>query len=59
MTDPTLALRALLAKSSDADMLQEMVGFTAQRLMEIEAESLTGAPSAQRRAGPAQRLLRP
>ena len=48
MTDPTLALRALLAKSSDADVLREMVGFTAQRLMEIDAESLAGAPYGQR-----------
>jgi transposase-like protein len=44
MTDPTMALRALLEKSSDTDLLREMVGFTAQRLMELEAESLTGAP---------------
>jgi putative transposase len=45
MTDPTMALRTLLEKSSDTDPLREMVGFTAQRLMEVEAESLTGAPS--------------
>jgi hypothetical protein len=44
MTDPTMALRVLLEKSSDTDLLREMVGFTAQRLMELEAESLTGAP---------------
>jgi putative transposase len=37
-------LRALLEKSSDTELLREMVGFTAQRLMELEAESLTGAP---------------
>jgi transposase-like protein len=43
MTDATMALRALLEKSSDADLLREMVGFTAQRLMELEAEGLTGA----------------
>ncbi len=48
MTDPTMALRALLEKSSDTDLLREMVGFTAQRLMELEAESLTGAPYGQR-----------
>jgi hypothetical protein len=48
MTDPTMALRALLEKSSDADLLREMVGFTAQRLMELEAESLTGAPYGKR-----------
>ena len=48
MTDPTMALRALLEKSSDTDLLREMVGFTAQRLMELEAESLTGAPYGKR-----------
>jgi len=48
MTDPTMALRALLEKSSDTELLREMVGFTAQRLMELEAESLTGAPYGQR-----------
>ena len=39
-----MALLALLEKSSDTDLLREMVGFTAQRLMDLEAESLTGAP---------------
>jgi hypothetical protein len=31
MTDPTMALRTLLEKSSDTDLLREMIGFTAQR----------------------------
>ena len=48
MTDPTMALRALLEKSSDTELLREMVGFTAQRLMELEAESLTRAPYGKR-----------
>jgi transposase-like protein len=48
MTDPTMALRALLEKSSDTDLLREMVGFTTQRLMELEAESLTGAAYGKR-----------
>jgi transposase-like protein len=48
MTDPTMALRTLLEKSSDTDLLREMIGFTAQRLMDLEAESLTGAPYGQR-----------
>jgi putative transposase len=32
-----------LEKSSDADLLRKMIGFTAQRLMELEVEGLTGA----------------
>jgi putative transposase len=43
MTDDMMNLRILLEKSSDADLLREMVGFAAQRLMELEVESLTGA----------------
>jgi hypothetical protein len=44
MTDEMMTLRTLLEKSSDADLLREMIGFTAQRLMELETESLTGGP---------------
>jgi transposase-like protein len=36
-------LQALLAKSPDADFLREMIGFAAQRLMELEIGGLTGA----------------
>ena len=43
MTDDMMSLRTLLEKSSDAELLREMVGFAAQRLMELEVESLTGA----------------
>jgi putative transposase len=43
MTDEMMTLRTLLEKSSDADLLREMIGFTAQRLMELEVESKTGA----------------
>jgi putative transposase len=48
MTDAMMSLRALLEKSSDADLLREMVGFAAQRLMELEVESLTGAAHGER-----------
>jgi putative transposase len=43
MTDEIMNLRTLLEKSSDADLLREMIGFTAQRLMELEVEGKTGA----------------
>jgi putative transposase len=48
MTDEMIALRALLEKSSDADLLREMIGFTAQRLMELEVAGLTGAGHGER-----------
>jgi transposase-like protein len=48
MTDEMMSLRTLLEKSSDADLLREMVGFAAQRLMELEVEGLTGAARGER-----------
>jgi hypothetical protein len=48
MTDEMMSLCALLEKSSDVDLLREMVGFAAQRLMELEVESLTGAAHGER-----------
>ena len=50
MTDEIMNLRALLEKSSDADLLREMIGFTAQRLMELEVEGVTGAPYGEKSA---------
>jgi len=43
MTDAMMNLRALLEKSDDEDFLSEMIGFAAQRLMELEVGGLTGA----------------
>ncbi len=48
MTDNMMTLRTLLEKSSDADLLREMIGFTAQRLMALEVENLTGAAPGER-----------
>jgi putative transposase len=50
MTDEIMNLRTLLEKSSDADLLREMIGFTAQRLMELEVEGKTGAAYGQKSA---------
>jgi putative transposase len=40
MTDDKIALRELLEKGSDATFLREMIGFAAQRLMELETDAL-------------------
>ena len=50
MTQDMMTLRALLEKSSDADLLREMIGFTAERLMALEVEGLTGAGHGERSA---------
>ena len=38
-----MALRGLMEKSGDSDLLREMIGFAATRLMELEVGGLTGA----------------
>ena len=43
MTKDKMDLQALLAKSPDADFLREMIGFAAERLMELEVGGLAGA----------------
>ncbi|MDO9714496.1 IS256 family transposase [Paracraurococcus lichenis] len=48
MTDDRIALRELLEKGSDATFLREMIGFAAQRLMELEAEGVCGAAHGER-----------
>jgi transposase-like protein len=50
MTDDMIAFRGLMEKSADADLLREMIGFAAERLMELEVGGVTGAAHGQKSA---------
>ena len=43
MTMDKMDVHALIGKTADGDFLREMIGFAAQRLMEMEVGGLTGA----------------
>ena len=48
MTIDRVAMKELLEKGSDQDLLREMIAFVASRMMEAEVESLTGAGHGER-----------
>jgi putative transposase len=50
MTIDRMTLKALIEKGSDDDLLREMMAYVANRMMELEVESLTGAAHGERSA---------
>src|SRR5262249_45881218 len=48
MTIDRMTLKALLEKGSDDDLLRQMIGFVANRMMDLEVEGLTGAARGER-----------
>jgi transposase-like protein len=50
MTDDMMNLRSLVEKSADADLLREMIGFAAEKLMALEIGTKTGAGYGEKNA---------
>ncbi len=50
MTNEMMALRSMLEKGTDADVLREMIGSASERLMEMEVQAVTGAGHGERSA---------
>jgi putative transposase len=51
MTDEKIALLELIEKSGDGDLVRELLGFAAERLMELEVTARTGAAKGARDPG--------
>ena len=51
MTTDMMSFRDLVEKSPDADLLREMIGFAAERLMELEVGAVTGAAYGEKDPG--------
>ena len=58
MTIDKIALQELLEKGPDADLLREMIGFVAERLMALDVEGLRPRRAHAFAHQPAQRLSR-
>ena len=56
MTDDRMALLELIEKRADAELVREMLGFAAERLMEAEVQVRTGAAHGER--GPTRQVQR-
>jgi len=50
MTKTSMSLAELAEKGPDADLLREMIQFVAQRLMDLDVETLCGAAHGERTA---------
>jgi len=48
MTEDRMALLELIEKTGDADLVRAMLAFSAERLMAMQVETLTGAPAGVR-----------
>lgn len=49
-TEERIALQSLVEKASDTDLLREMIGYAAERLMALEVGALTGAAYGEKSA---------